>query len=243
MLDATAARQVEMQILPHAKNLTTGQLPRIVERAVIAADPGSANARHERERVARDVTVRPLDDGMSLLEAYLCAEEAAAARRALDQIADRAGRDDPRTNGQRRADALMSLILETSAQSDEVALSTSGDRLSRVARPLVQLVVSAETMSGSSDAPAELVGHCPVPVDVARRLAPTRPGSASSPTRSPAELSTSDGPAIARRPPWSTTSGPAIRSAPFRRAASPRPTATSITTFPIAGTAPRQPTI
>jgi hypothetical protein len=159
VLDIAARHRVEQIVLSRAEDATSGQLRRIVDRAVIAVDPAAADARHDRERLARDVTVRPADDGMSTLQAYLCAEEAAAAIRLLNQAANEPG--DPRTAGQCRADALMTII--------------TGEKTNRISSPIgsavVHLVVSADTIAGRTNTPAELVGHGPIAPELARRLA------------------------------------------------------------------------
>lgn len=164
VLDETARHRVEESVLGRADNLTTAQLRRIVDRAIIAADPTAAESRHETERLARDVTIRPADNGMSLLQAYLCAEEAAAAHRVLQQFVDDRAADDPRSAGQCRADALLQLV--TGAHSDGVSTPVS-----QLGKPLVHLVVDADTITGHSNTPAELLGHGPIPAEYARRLA------------------------------------------------------------------------
>jgi len=170
VLDRDGARRVEESVLPRADHLTTGQLRRMVDRAVIAADPDAANTRHERERLARDVITRPATDGMALLTAYLCAEEAAAAKRALDNLTKDPAPDDPRSAGQRRADVFMRLITGQ-ALSGEVTVSTPTGQLANTGKPLVHLIVGADTLTGQSAAPAELVGYGPIPSELARRLA------------------------------------------------------------------------
>jgi hypothetical protein len=159
VIDPAARHRVEEIVLPRAADATTGQLRRIVDRAVIAADPTAADARHDRERLARDVTIRPADDGMSILQAYLCAEEAAAALHVLKRSAAEA--DDPRTPGQRRADAFMALITGAKPGPISTPVGTS----------LVHLVVSADTLAGRTNTPAELIGYGPIAPELARRLA------------------------------------------------------------------------
>ncbi|MBO0881594.1 MAG: DUF222 domain-containing protein, partial [Mycobacterium sp.] len=167
VLPPDQAHAVETSVLPRVIGKTTGQTRRVVDRAVIDADPDAANKRHERARLDRDVRVRAADDGMATLTAMLCAEEAALAHSSLTRLADNAPADDPRTLGQRRADALMSLL---GAESDGVALSTPLS-LPAVGKPLVQVVVAADTLAGADDRPADLVGFGPIPADVARRIA------------------------------------------------------------------------
>jgi uncharacterized protein DUF222 len=159
VLDDAARHRVEQTVLPRAENATTGQLRRIVDRAVIAADPAAADNRHDRERFDRDVSVRPANDGMSILQAYLCADEAAAAIRVLNAAAKET--DGLRTTGQRRADALMTLI--TGAEPG--CISTHAGAAS------VYLVVSADTIAGRTNVAAEMVGYGPIAPELARRLA------------------------------------------------------------------------
>jgi hypothetical protein len=174
MADRTAvlppdqAHAVETSVLPRVIGKTTGQTRRVVDRAVIEADPDAANKRHERARLDRDVRVRAADDGMATLTAMLCAEEAALAHASLTRLAENAPSDDPRTLGQRRADALMGLL---GGESDGLSLSTSLSDLPASGKPLVQVVVAADTLTGADDRPADLVGFGPIPADVARRIA------------------------------------------------------------------------
>jgi hypothetical protein len=143
------AHDVEREILPKVSNKTTGQLRRVVDRAVISADPEAAAARHEAARLQRDVTVRPIEDGMALLTATLDIEEAAVAERVINELAAKTGTG--------RADAFMSLLVGDA----EPAPSS---------RPLIQVVVPASTLLGD-DQPAEIPGWGVIPADAARRIA------------------------------------------------------------------------
>jgi len=170
VLNADAAQRVEDRVLPRADHLTTGQLRRLVDRAVIAADPDAANTRHDKARLERDVTIRPADDGMAVVSAYLSAEEAAAAKRVLDKLAKDLGPDDPRSAGQRRTDVFMQLVTGQTL-SGAVTVSTPVENLAGTGKPLVHLIVSADTLTGASAAPAELLGYGPIASELARRLA------------------------------------------------------------------------
>jgi hypothetical protein len=149
-LTAEQAQRVERDILPKVTNKTTGQLRRLVDRAVMSIDPETAAARHETARQQRDVTVRPIEDGMALLTATLCVEEAAAAERVLNEIAAKTDTG--------RADALMSLIT-----GDAKPVSTG--------KPLIQVVIAASTLAGIDDQPAEIRGFGVIPANAARRIA------------------------------------------------------------------------
>jgi hypothetical protein len=145
------AQQVEQEVLPKVVNKTTGQLRRILDRAVISADPEAAANRHEAARSQRDVTVRPIEDGMALLTATLDIEEAAAAERVLHELA-------ARSDGPARADALMGLL-------------TGQRQPTSTGKLLIQVIVPASTLAGIDDEPAEIPGWGVIPAAAARRIA------------------------------------------------------------------------
>lgn len=129
VLSLEQCRDVETKILSNARNKTTGQLRRIVDRAVISADPDAANARHEAARKDRDVTVRPIEDGMALLAATLTIEEAATAERVISELAGK------RKRRISRSDAFMRPI-------------TGDIRPVATGKPLIQVIVPASTLLG-----------------------------------------------------------------------------------------------
>ena len=153
-LDAGTAAAVEAQVLPKAGRWTVGQLRAALAKAVLAADPGGAEQRHEQARdTTRQVTVRPLQDGMAELWAVLAADEAVSIYALVDTAA-RAAAADGRSMDTRRADALVTAVL---------AGSTVDVR--------VDVTVPAGTALGLSDQPGDLPGHGPIPASMARRLA------------------------------------------------------------------------
>lgn len=80
-LEDAAAQAVETRILPRAPEQTLGQLRSSLARAVLAADPTGAEARHEGAALDRRVVVTPLPDGMAELWALLPADAGARAMR------------------------------------------------------------------------------------------------------------------------------------------------------------------
>ena len=153
-LDAGTAAAVEAQVLPKAGRWTVGQLRAALAKAVLAADPGGAEQRHEQARdTTRQVTIRPLEDGMAELWATLTADEAVSIYTLVDTAA-RNGAADGRSMDTRRADALVTAVL---------AGSTVDVR--------VDVTVPAGTALGLSDQPGDLPGHGPIPASMARRLA------------------------------------------------------------------------
>jgi hypothetical protein len=130
------------------------------------------------------VTVTPQLDGTAELWAILSAEGAAAVYGAIDAVARSASAGDPRRVDERRADALVDLVLTGAGTAAATgprfdprpgaapagAAATGGGRPPRM-RAQVYLTVPASTALGFGDEPGELAGHGPVPAVVARRLA------------------------------------------------------------------------
>lgn len=163
-----------------------------LRRAVIAESPARAEEEHRDARDERRVTVRPADRGMAWFGALLPAEDALAVGSCLDALARTPMADAPtdpsdptasggtadcRTLDQRRADALVGLCREALERLHTGDLARGGTgaapgprRRSR-RRGEVQLVVSAETVLGISDAPGDLLGYGPVDAGHARRIA------------------------------------------------------------------------
>jgi hypothetical protein len=190
-LPAEAVSLVERQVLPRAATQTAGQLRASLARAVLAVDPADAEERHRRAVADRRVCITPQDDGMAELWALLPADGAAAIRHALDVAARRSGRSGGsggRTMDNRRADALVELVVSAvrgapaggvGGVAPDVAGSAGGaapagaggERPGVALRADVQVTVPAGTLLGLSDEPGVLAGHGPIPASMARRLA------------------------------------------------------------------------
>ena len=146
-----AAAQIEASVLPDAARQTVGEFRAAVGKAVLRADPASAEQRHQRALGDRCVRVRPVEDGMASLWALLPAEGAAALMAAVDALASVTSADDPRTADQRRADALVDL--GAAALHDPQLPRAQG------LRPHIQVTVALSTLLGLDEHPAELGGH------------------------------------------------------------------------------------
>jgi hypothetical protein len=110
-LDDATAQAVEERVLTRADRQTVGQLRASLARAVLAVDAAAAEERHQRAVAGRQVTVRPLPDGMAELWALLPADAAAAVYERIDRVARGAPARDPRGMDARRADALVTAVL------------------------------------------------------------------------------------------------------------------------------------
>lgn len=182
VLDDPTAAAIEARVLPRAVHQTVGQLRASLSRAVLAADPAAAEARHARAVAGREVTVRPLADGMAELSAFLPADSAVAVYSRLDKLARTAPAGDPRPMDARRADALVAAVLaDTTAPSHDATDGQAADRLPvrdgrsdggrTLPRATVHVLVPAATALGAGDEPGDLAGYGPVPGSMARRLA------------------------------------------------------------------------
>ncbi len=94
------ASRVEARVLPRARTQTLSETKRALTRAVIAADPAGAEARHGRARAQRRADYQPLPDAMAQLSMTMPAQQAdqvwaglsAAARAQQRTLRARVGR-------------------------------------------------------------------------------------------------------------------------------------------------------
>jgi hypothetical protein len=146
------------QASSYAETHTAPELRRWLARRVIAADPGMAEIRRARAVSDRKVTLSPLPDGVSELYALLpsvvarqiydCVNAIARASSDSSDSSDsgRCGKPDVRTMDQRRADALIDLVVGR-AEPPQVN---------------VQVVVPADTLFGEGAEPADVAGVGPI---------------------------------------------------------------------------------
>ncbi|MFS0712464.1 DUF222 domain-containing protein [Microbacterium sp. 2P01SA-2] len=159
--------------------------------------PRSFTERHEEAAAGRCVWVRPGADGMSDLTATLptviadgivdrltrqareivnAREQADAAGAAVESEAESAAGegssfiDDARTIDQVRADVFSDLLLAGTPALDPTATG-DGDGTLGAIRAHVQVAVSALTLMGKDEGPADLAGRSPIDATTARQLA------------------------------------------------------------------------
>ncbi|MDK1359862.1 DUF222 domain-containing protein [Arthrobacter sp. zg-Y1219] len=184
-----AAGQTQPQFGVRARRLREKEYPEtIVERQLTAFEQ-------------RKVCLEPAQDGMSWLSALLPAEKAQVIFTQLCQAArGEQAAGDPRTVDQLRADILQDLLLNrgghtcgtvSAGKADKAAgsniASAKGSRATKdssandssttctgggaKARAEILVLITAETLCGADDQPAELHGYGPISPQTARRMA------------------------------------------------------------------------
>jgi hypothetical protein len=130
------------QAADYASTRTGPEVRRWLSRRVIAADPGMAEIRRARAVADRKVTMTPLPDGVSELVALLPSVQARQVYDTVNALALAAGPGDVRTMDQRRADALLDLLVGR-AEPPQVSIAVT---------------VPADVLLGKSAEPGEIAG-------------------------------------------------------------------------------------
>jgi hypothetical protein len=174
-------RRVEAELLARAPRQTATQLRAAAVKAVLAADPASAEERHQTARAGRFVSPPcPEPHGMASLLIRLPAEDAAALWTAVDAAArqqQKARPDDNRTLDQARADVLAGLGWSALRAGHLGCCHPACGHIrqplgARRGRPaVVNVTVAYTTLIGVDDQPAHLHGYGPITAAVARRIA------------------------------------------------------------------------
>ena len=173
---------VETTLLATAARQTATQLRAAAGKAVAAADPASAEERHQTARAGRFVSPPcPEPHGMASLLIRLPAADAAAIYVAVDAAARQqqkaSPQEDKRTLDQLRADVLAGLGWSALAAGHLGCCHPDCDHVrqplgARRGRPVaVNVTVAYTTVIGVDDQPAHLHGYGPITAAVARRIA------------------------------------------------------------------------
>lgn len=150
---------VEDRVLADAERQTPGQLRRRARKAVQSIDPDAATQRRKEAATKRRVRLYPEPDGMATLHVRLPGPVAVAVYNRLNGCAKAAkARGDKRNLDQLRADALVEVLCHGAGPA---------------AKPLIHIIVRADTLSGHNDQPAQLDGYGPIDAELARRIAAT----------------------------------------------------------------------
>lgn len=145
-----------------------------IDRQVLAIDPDAARERRRRADDEREIGITPHPDGMAELWGIVTGADATAFDRRLSQLATAVCRNDPRTLAQRRADALGALAaggpLACRCGSSNCPARPGGAVAPTGAQVLVNVVATADTLSGKSQQPGYVEGYGVIDADLVREL-------------------------------------------------------------------------
>lgn len=189
-LDLVEERYYALAVAEAEDGLCGSALGRRCRRLTLQLTPGYTAVRLQERDDHRTVEIVPCDDGVQAHVGFLLPlGEAARLDRWLTAAADaaadhsfREGLADERSHGQRRHDVLLDSLAHAMATGVPAAsdpAAVAGDRPGTVRRRhhrpassvQVHLTVSARTLLGLDDDPAEIAGLGPVSAADARRLA------------------------------------------------------------------------
>jgi hypothetical protein len=155
-----AAVDAELAIkVPRWPSLTRGRLAAMIDRIVVRADADAVRRRRERQ-VDREVWIGHRDEGgMSEIHGTLFAPDAQALDKRLTALAGTVCEHDPRTQQQRRADALGALA----AGADRLGCRCGRPNCAAGKRPaaasvVIHVIAEQATINGIAGAPGSLVG-------------------------------------------------------------------------------------
>lgn len=182
VLDTDVAADLDVAVADRIVGRTAPQVRACVRRAVLAADPAAADAREAKAVRQRCFDVdRQVVDGMGTFGGCAPIADVVAIDRRVRALADAAKTPgDGRSAAARRMDVVADLLLgrPTVAGSGSGLDSGSDSRFdsgqcrsTRAGTWRVDVVVSAETLCGTDEVPAELAGYGPLTAGTARMLA------------------------------------------------------------------------
>lgn len=187
VLDDATAREADEVLAERLVGKNPVGLRQAAGRVAARLDPEGADRRAAERRYCRRIELIPRGEGVATLAADLPAEAATAIYARLDRAARKLrGPDEERTLDQLRADVFIELCLGTGtgtgttrpdpdASEDHSADTTANASAASTAtgplRAEVFVHVSAATLAGAGDEPAEMPGHGPVPAAIARAIA------------------------------------------------------------------------
>jgi len=158
-LDQHHTRRVEKSVLPEAPAQTLPEFRAAVRRAIIAADPEGARARHESAVAGRRIRKVNCEDGMAQLFYYSTATDVQLVWETVTAVAEAARTPgDERTLDQRRADALLDVC---TAGGGEGSSDRRQQRARRGKKTLINVTMPITALAGGNEV-CELSGYGPI---------------------------------------------------------------------------------
>jgi len=138
-------------------SMTPGRLAREIDRVVRTADPDAVRRAKERTR-DRDVTIWHEGGDTADVSGRLLAADAATLDRRLDALAATVCEQDPRSVGQRRADALGALAAGADRLMCRCGSAPCPAAAATPSPIVIHVVAEQSTLAGRNDKPALLLG-------------------------------------------------------------------------------------
>jgi hypothetical protein len=166
------ASGVQAEVIGALSSQNPAALRKILQRAVVKADPDGAMERHRRAHDRRRVSGTPAQDGMADLHAHLSGHDWVVISSALNAAArGQKAAGDPRTLDQLRADALVAPFLKALHTGVLDGLDPFPLARHHGALPTINVTVPASVLMGASQAPGDLDGYGAIPAEAARAMA------------------------------------------------------------------------
>jgi hypothetical protein len=162
-LAAQTTAEAEPVLLAAARRLDPPRLRRVVAQLRLVADPEAAASQTDRQHQRRGLWLAATLDGMVALDGLLDPEAGQTLLSALEPLAGPESADDPRSGGQRRADALGELARR----------SLEAGRLPQAGgvRPQLTVTVDLDSLVGRHGLGGEAGWAGPLEPEACRRLA------------------------------------------------------------------------
>ena len=158
---------IEAAAVDRARTSNPATLGPKIDRIILAREPDAVFQRRRAATVEREVVITSIADGMVEIWGRLPGQDGVLLDSRLDQVARTVCPADPRSHAARRADALTCLVTDTAMTCGCGCQGSTPLPAHR--RP--QVIVSAATLLGVTQDPAELVGYGPIDPDLAGELA------------------------------------------------------------------------
>ncbi|BBZ02867.1 hypothetical protein MCHIJ_23040 [Mycolicibacterium chitae] len=147
-----------------------------IDTTVHDADPEAAKERRKTADTDRRVTLKTQPNGMARIDGKLTAPAAVLFDQRLTAMARGVCSEDPRTLDQRRADAMAALgeghaTLACACENTDCPTRTTQAAGPATGRVVINVIASAETLTGTSEAPGYLDGYGVIDAAQVRDLA------------------------------------------------------------------------